>query len=83
MSAPDAARSPRARRQWRVQRELDRIAELERLYREAHITVDQARELFRLRENEAKRRAGRAWRSRNRDHCTSATKAWRAANPGC
>lgn len=71
--------------QARVQIRLDRLAELERKYAVSHITVAEAREIFRLRDIAAKRRSNDAWLSRgdNRQRAVEMSRQWRQANPGC
>lgn len=72
-------------RQLRVRLQMARIAKLERIYRFAHLTVSEARELQRLRQAIARRRANRAWynRGNNAVRCRSYARQWRLANPGC
>lgn len=71
--------------QLRVQLQLDRLAYLERKYRLSHITVAEAREIFRLREMILRRKAHRGWlvRGDNRERSVESARRWRAANPGC
>jgi hypothetical protein len=71
--------------QYRVRLQLDRLAELERKYRESHITVAEAREIFRLRLQCARRQASRAWLARGQNAANNASygRLWRQANPGC
>ncbi len=71
--------------QERVRIRLDRMVELETIYRVGHLTVAEARELIRLREHEAKRRFNRMWRNlgENAERQRAYAKQWRAANPGC
>lgn len=69
--------------QYRVSLQRARLAELTAPGR--RLTVAEAREIFRLREMESRRRANRAWRDRgnNAERCRSYCREWRQANPGC
>lgn len=71
--------------QLRVRLQLARLASLERIYLHSHLTVGEAREMRRLREAIAKRRAVRAWLSRGDNAARNAANArqWREANPEC
>jgi DNA mismatch repair ATPase MutS len=71
--------------QLRVRLQLGRLASLERIYQHSHLTVAEARELFRLRANIARRRAVRAWLARgdNAERNAEYARRWREANPGC
>jgi hypothetical protein len=72
-------------RQLRVRLQLGRLASLERKYRLGILTADEAREIFQLRELEARRRSYRAWYARddNAERRAEYGRQWRQANPGC
>lgn len=69
--------------QTRVRMQHDRLSELTAPGR--RLTVAEAREIFALREQAARRRAHRAWLDRgdNRQYAVAKTRQWRSDNPGC